>query len=208
MGKSTKGNKMQQNQHLTASPDALPDWGEIRRIDPEFHDSRFRAVVDGKNTFLATCPNCLAEKPHDVRYATCLACHPRSFRPLRENEDENRAAARRVGAKQYASHCERCGPEGFYVKTGQCSRCYTTNGTRRCGLPFPPERRLALDRGDPTYTAACLLHGTTEHHTRRGLCLGCYDTQGKPRDEVYMRYCRRHREFTVHSAVTGSCMGH
>jgi len=195
------------DQPLSNPPLKLPNWDSIGAINPQFRRARFLAVVNGKNHFTYFCDACDAPREYDTLYGVCLICTP----VLRARSDRNnplRASARRTGQRHYRDTCDECGPTLHWVKCGRCSVCYAADGMRRDAKRqhISEARRAAMDLGERAYTDTCLLHGEGSHHTLRGLCLKCYDTLGKPRDDLYMKWCPVCRAQTAFSKVTRCCI--
>jgi hypothetical protein len=93
-----------------------------------------------------------------------------------------RRQARAHSATTFISDCVVHGTVDHNVKTSLCLSCYTANGDRRSergpGRPGDPRRMAAREAGEATYLAECEEHGEVAHHTVRGKCLTCYNTQG------------------------------
>ena len=194
--------------HNLSPPYDPPDWGNPENLDPEKVRKRIKALNRGANFFFHDCANCGRETAHDFKFAECTECFPALRHSiLRPGENLRRIMARRNRASCYISECPECGPDTpHHVRNGKCATCFTSQGGhRRAERAFPPARREAELAKRRRYWHDCMLHGRTEHHTRRGLCLECFDTQGKPRGVIYMGFCRDCEDLTVHEIVTRSC---
>lgn len=194
--------------HNLAPPNPAPDWGNPENLDPIKARMRLQTLNRGGKFFFHVCGNCGGESPHDLVFGECVECYPALRHSiLRPGENMRRIAARRSRSTTYLDTCPECGPETpHHIRNSKCATCYAASGKRRrVQRAVPPARREAELAGRRRYVHECILHGTVEHHTRRGICLECFDTQGAPRAAVYMSFCRDCEDLTAHEIVTRSC---
>lgn len=182
----------------------IPPWGlgpVGSGVKPDLWQARMLANSQRKAYFTFFCDKCASNSWHSVATGRCGNCHP--------TPGVSRRQARAARNMTYLGDCRNCGPSAHWTRNGKCTVCFTAQNRERSrpGYTAPCDARdQAKASGSTTYTALCKLHGEQAHHTRRGVCLACYDTLGAPRDDLYVRWCKRCRARTVYAKATRCCI--
>lgn len=89
----------------------------------------------------------------------------------------------------YPAECKVHGSTLFHVGCFKCADCFTARGEPRARAASVQHagRVAAKAAGERQYMAQCATHGETRHSTARGLCLGCFNSLGKPRAGAWHR---------------------
>ncbi len=84
-------------------------------------------------------------------------------KPPEANHAMRRDRARHLHFDMYEWTCPEHGETAFHTVSGRCTKC---------------ARKAPVDS---SYTGHCPIHGEGPFSSARRLCLGCYNTLGKPR---------------------------